>query len=199
MFDSDILTHSDNKRRRYINDAILLAACLLIAGMIWLIQYLTRSTGGFVEISTADPAGSDETVTQSFSLNESCYIVIFKNDTGNIRIRCIPDRIGGIINDSTTVEELSDSLFLFDAIESNTDRMIGDIGSYTGSDERFINILHISGHKADMVYADCPDLICVKARQISRTGESIVCLPHGIVVTVTDSYTSGTDVDAVTW
>lgn len=32
--------------------------------------------------------------------------------------------------------------------------------------------------------ADCPDEICVRHRPISRSGQSIVCLPHGVCVTV---------------
>lgn len=32
--------------------------------------------------------------------------------------------------------------------------------------------------------ADCPDGICAAHRPISRKGESIVCLPHKVVVTV---------------
>jgi hypothetical protein len=33
--------------------------------------------------------------------------------------------------------------------------------------------------------ADCPDKLCVSHREIFREGESIVCLPHRVVVTVT--------------
>lgn len=32
--------------------------------------------------------------------------------------------------------------------------------------------------------ADCPDGICVRHRSISRSGQSIVCLPHRVCVTV---------------
>ena len=36
-----------------------------------------------------------------------------------------------------------------------------------------------------MIEADCPDLICVHHKPISRQGESIVCLPHKVIVEVT--------------
>ena len=33
-------------------------------------------------------------------------------------------------------------------------------------------------------HSDCPDGVCVSHRPISREGETIVCLPHKVVVTV---------------
>ena len=32
--------------------------------------------------------------------------------------------------------------------------------------------------------ADCPDKICEKHRAINRTGETIICLPHKLVVEI---------------
>lgn len=46
------------------------------------------------------------------------------------------------------------------------------------------NTLTIKNGKADMSDADCPDKICVSHKPISKTGESIVCLPHKIVVEI---------------
>lgn len=46
------------------------------------------------------------------------------------------------------------------------------------------NTLVISGGKAEISYADCPDGICAHHKPISRSGESIVCLPHKLVITV---------------
>ena len=42
----------------------------------------------------------------------------------------------------------------------------------------------IDGGKAYITEADCPDKICVGHRGISKTGETIVCLPHKVVVAV---------------
>lgn len=47
------------------------------------------------------------------------------------------------------------------------------------------NVLVIRDGRAEMVSATCPDGICADHRPIHRNGESIVCLPHKVVVTVT--------------
>lgn len=46
------------------------------------------------------------------------------------------------------------------------------------------NELVIEDGKASVAAADCPDELCVRQKAISRTGESIVCLPHKLVITV---------------
>ena len=54
----------------------------------------------------------------------------------------------------------------------------------TGDGE--LNRLVIRDGKAFVETATCPDGICVGHRPISRKGESIVCLPHQVVITITD-------------
>ena len=46
------------------------------------------------------------------------------------------------------------------------------------------NLLEIKDGYASMVEADCSDQICVHQRAIHYNGETIVCLPHLIMVTV---------------
>lgn len=47
------------------------------------------------------------------------------------------------------------------------------------------NRLIIEEGKASIAEADCPDGICVKQGNISRTGQTIVCLPHKLVIEIT--------------
>ena len=47
-----------------------------------------------------------------------------------------------------------------------------------------LNRLVIRDGKAYMEHATCPDGICVEHRPIFRDGESIVCLPNRVVITV---------------
>ena len=46
------------------------------------------------------------------------------------------------------------------------------------------NKLVISNGKASVSNANCPDKICVSHREISNVGESIVCLPHKLVISI---------------
>ena len=46
------------------------------------------------------------------------------------------------------------------------------------------NVLVIEGGEAFVREADCPDGICVDHRPISVVGETIVCLPHKLVVEI---------------
>ena len=50
------------------------------------------------------------------------------------------------------------------------------------------NTLVIHNHEADMLFADCPDQICVKHTPITDTDENIICLPNKVVVTIEDIY-----------
>ena len=58
------------------------------------------------------------------------------------------------------------------------------------------NVLVIKDGFADMTEADCPDQICVDHKEVSKTGETIVCLPNKIVVEVKGADSS--ELDAVT-
>ena len=54
----------------------------------------------------------------------------------------------------------------------------------TGAGDTQENILVIRDGKALVESATCPDGICAAHKPISREGESIVCLPHRVVITV---------------
>ena len=54
----------------------------------------------------------------------------------------------------------------------------------TGENGEELNLLVIKDGKATVTAATCPDGICAAHRPISREGESIICLPHKVVVTV---------------
>lgn len=44
------------------------------------------------------------------------------------------------------------------------------------------NVVTIADGEAYMAYADCPDGLCMHQGRISRDGQTIVCLPHRLVV-----------------
>lgn len=59
------------------------------------------------------------------------------------------------------------------------------------------NLLMISNGEAFVTDADCQDGSCIRQRAISRNGESIICLPHKLVIQV-ESKEEGS-LDAVTY
>ena len=46
------------------------------------------------------------------------------------------------------------------------------------------NIIEIVDEKIGMYEADCPDKVCYVPEYISKSGETIVCLPHRVVIEV---------------
>lgn len=83
-----------------------------------------------------------------------------------------------------------------------------EYGTYTLSEDRTIEIrtgengeelnrLVIRDGKAFVEIATCPDGICAAHKPISREGESIVCLPHRVVITVRISHSGDGTPDVV--
>ena len=77
-----------------------------------------------------------------------------------------------------------------DRVEVTVDGEV--FGVYSLSEDRRVeitvgnnrNVLIIENGEAYVTDASCPDGICAGHRPINKTGESIVCLPHKVVVTV---------------
>jgi hypothetical protein len=66
----------------------------------------------------------------------------------------------------------------------------------TGESDEDFNLLIIKDGEAFIESADCRDKICVHHKPVSRSGESIVCLPHKVVVEIQADDTQG-EVDVV--
>lgn len=89
-------------------------------------------------------------------------------------------------------------------------RIDGEVqGTYSLSEDRTIpieteygkNVVVISGGQAYMKEADCPDHYCIEQGKIDQENETIVCLPHKLVVEVVsgdgDVNDSSDEVDTV--
>ena len=70
------------------------------------------------------------------------------------------------------------------------------IESIPYGDENY-NLLLISNGQVSVSDADCPDKLCVHQHSISRNGESIICLPHKLVIQIEAKEES--ELDAVTY
>lgn len=56
-----------------------------------------------------------------------------------------------------------------------------------------INMLMVDKGTVDMYEANCPDKKCVKQGSISKPGQSIICAPHKLVVSIAGQKGDGTD------
>ncbi|MGL6199904.1 MAG: NusG domain II-containing protein [Lachnospiraceae bacterium] len=77
--------------------------------------------------------------------------------------------------------------------ESVTIRVDGTMyGVYDLAEDQVIevneaNTLEIKDGQVEMIYADCPDQLCVHQQAISKNHESIICLPNKVVIEVNSS------------
>ena len=58
------------------------------------------------------------------------------------------------------------------------------------------NLIRVQGGTVYIADADCPDRTCVRMGAISRAGETLVCLPHRLTITLEGAADSA--LDAVT-
>ena len=71
-------------------------------------------------------------------------------------------------------------------------------GTYSLQEDQTIeigdgNICRIEGGEVSMIWADCPDQLCVHQKAISRNHESIICLPNQVVAEVESAESSEYD------
>lgn len=58
------------------------------------------------------------------------------------------------------------------------------------------NLILINEGTVKVTDANCPDKLCARQKSISKNGESIICLPHKLVITIDSPEES--DIDSVT-
>ena len=56
---------------------------------------------------------------------------------------------------------------------------------YVFEGDKGYNVVVIKNNEVYVKEADCPDKICVDHKKISNIGETIICLPHKLVVEIT--------------
>ncbi len=84
-----------------------------------------------------------------------------------------------------TVEQRGEEIGTF-PLNKDTDIPI----EYKGEE---VNYLVIEDGYCYMKEAECPDHLCIKQGKIDKVGQTIVCMPNRVVVTVVGDDTSGLD------
>ena len=85
-----------------------------------------------------------------------------------------------------------------------TPETTAEAGRYPLSEDRTVriespggyNLLTIAGGAAAVTEADCGDHTCVRTGEIRLDGQSIICLPHKVVITVEGGEADGVDLSA---
>lgn len=99
----------------------------------------------------------------------------------------VPDLLHGDDVNVISVYQDGELMYQYSLFEEQT---------VTVSSPEGYNLLLIDGSEARVTDADCPDKLCVRQRAISRSGESIICLPHKLVIQIDSGKES--ELDAVT-
>lgn len=95
--------------------------------------------------------------------------------------------------------------FKFILPEENTKLVItvdGEVyGTYSLEEDQTIeingtNVCKVSRGVVGMTEAECPDQLCVHQKEITRAGETIVCLPNRVVLEISGNSHSQTDATA---
>lgn len=102
--------------------------------------------------------------------------------------------------DGTTIAEIpltdmEERYYLITESESETDKiaflelteqpqMQADIQTDMQTDRKEYNVFVCKDGKVQMLQSSCPDQICVHHTEIAKTGESIICLPHKLVIEI---------------
>lgn len=121
--------------------------------------------------------------------------MIKKNDfilIGVVILLCI----GALVYFQLTKEEGSKVVItidgeVYDTLDLNKETTLtveGDNGIY--------NTFQVKDGAVDMIDASCPDLLCVKQKDIHYNHETIVCLPNKVVIEVISSVESEVDMIA---
>ena len=108
-----------------------------------------------------------------FLLISGCLFIVFKN----------PSRTDG---DYALITVNGEEYARLD-LDEDTD--------ITVSTDNGINSVHVSDGMISVISADCPDQICVNHEAIGYDKETIVCLPHKLVIEICSEKEA--DVDAI--
>ncbi len=71
---------------------------------------------------------------------------------------------------------------------------------FTVSDDKGENTVRVENGRICVLYADCPDQVCVNAGWLSDSASPIVCLPHRLVIRIgecAESENTSPGIDAV--
>lgn len=82
--------------------------------------------------------------------------------------------------------------------QNSVDAPSADPDEPASAQHDYYNVVEISNGSVSVTEASCKNQVCVRHGSISRTGESIVCLPNRLVVSIEGGSGEGGGYDTVT-
>ena len=64
---------------------------------------------------------------------------------------------------------------------------------FTVSEDGAENVIEVKDGRAHMLSANCPDGYCVRQGEVRYDGETVICLPHRVVIELSAGEESGLD------
>ena len=153
--------NNDHSMRRA--DVILIAGCLLAALLLGIFFVFQRRTGSMVRISCDGAEVYIIDLADLDSNSQDEYYMIYHAEE---------DR-GYIANAAGNVVYTDQDIYI---LYYEDYPVLPEDGAY--------NLFSVIDGKVTMVVADCRDQICVNHKPIMSERESIICLPHKLVIEI---------------
>lgn len=133
---------------------IILILGIVVLGVIGLVYYKNHKVPGNVVTITVD---GNEVFKRDIDTNDKLLIQVMDGVATEISESDIDD----IKNSGSS-----------DAAANSEEKSSG------------LNIIMIENGKVSVIDANCPDKICVEHKEIDSVGETIICLPHKLIVEI---------------
>ena len=115
------------------------------------------------------------------------FFIVHREAGSQVRILCDGIEIERVFLDSpqTDFAETTDGYYLITLNEAAADvEYFLDKPELSLTGETSYNLISVTDGTVMMEEADCKDQICVHHKPVSSVGESIICLPHRLVVEI---------------
>lgn len=114
-------------------------------------------------------------------------LAVFRVEGGAVSVSCDGVEIAVFTFERVGTEKPETEYYLIQGMDTAPVVNVYETYPELPEDEAF-NLFSITGGEVRMEAADCSDQICVHHNAISAEGESIICLPHKVVIAVTGDF-----------
>lgn len=156
---------------------IILILIVVILGVAGLAYYRNHKMPGNMVSIIVD---GKEVLKRDINSKDKVMVQVLDGVATEIRESDGLSRSDGTVGASDNSDDSDDSVGVSETIVDNTGAY--DSSSDNSGDNR--NIIVIEKGKVSVIDANCPDKICVEHKEIDSVGETIICLPHKLIVEI---------------